>query len=83
MKLKDILKENGIDERINQIAWERIEKQFDDLEKSFKLIEKVNKGNDKRKELMITGLTSDIINKLNNLKSDIYDKARNIPPDIK
>jgi hypothetical protein len=51
--------------------------------KSLKLIQKTNSTDDKRKEIMINALASDIIRRLDDLKSDIYDKARNIPPNIK
>ena len=78
IKLKDILNEDTIDERLNNIEWEKMHKQIDGLLSSCKLIQKINKGNNKQKELMITALTSDIMKQINYLKSDIYDKARNI-----
>jgi hypothetical protein len=80
IKLKNILNENTIDERLNNVEWEKMEKQINSLVNSCKLIQKLNKGTDTKKELMISALTSDMLKQINNLKSDIYDKARNINP---
>ena len=80
---KKIVIPNNIDERLNNIAWDRMQEDMKSMVKSLKLIQKINKSSDKRKELMIDALASEVIKDLDHLKWDIYDKARNIPPDIK
>ena len=72
-----------IKERLNNIAWDRMQEDIKGMVKSLKLIQKTNTGNHKQKELMINALVVDVIKNLDHLKWDIYDKARNIPPDIK
>jgi len=83
ISLKNILNENNIDERLNNIAWDRMQEDMKDMVKSLKLIQKINKSSDKRKELMINALAAEVIKDLDHLKWDIYEKARNIPPTIK
>ena len=80
---KKIVVPNKINERLRQVEWEKMEDGIKGMIKSLKLIQKTNNTDDKRKEIMINALVSDIIRRLDNLKSDIYDKARNIPPNIK
>jgi hypothetical protein len=80
---KRIVIPNKINERLRQVEWEKMEDGIKGMIKSLKLIQKTNSTDDKRKEIMINALVSDIIRRLDDLKSDIYDKARNIPPDIK
>jgi hypothetical protein len=80
---KKIVIPNKINERLRQVEWERMEDDIKGMIKSLKLIQKTNSMDDKRKEIMINAMASDIIRRLDNLKSDIYDKARNIPPNIK
>jgi hypothetical protein len=80
---KKIVIPNKINERLNNIVWDRMQEDMKGMVKSLKLIQKINKGSDKRKEMMIDALASEVIKDLDHLKWDIYDKARNIPPDIK
>ncbi len=75
MKLKELLP-NSINEGLNNIEWERIQDDIEVMMRTLKLIKKTNKGNDKRKELVIDALTLDVVRRLDNLKSDIKDKAR-------
>jgi dTDP-4-amino-4,6-dideoxygalactose transaminase len=80
---KKIVIPNKIQERLNNVAWDRMQEDMKGMVKSLKLIQKINKSSDKRKELMIDALVADVIKNLDHLKWDIYDKARNIPPDVK
>ena len=80
---KKILIPNKIQERLNNVAWDRMQDDIKGMVKSLKLIQKTNTGNDKRKELAINALVADVIKNLDHLKWDIYDKARNIPPEVK
>jgi predicted phage-related endonuclease len=82
MKTK-ILVPNKIEERLNNIAWDRMQDDIKDMQKQCKLIQTTIKGNHKQKELLVQAMAQVIIKNLDHLKSDIYDKARNIPPDIK
>lgn len=82
MKTKIVIP-NKIQERLRQVEWEKMEDGIKGMIKSLKLIQKTNSMDDKRKEIMINALVSDIIRRLDNLRMDIYDKARNIPPNIK
>jgi len=82
MKTK-ILVPNKIEERLNNIAWDRMQDDIKDMQKQCKDIQKTIKGNHKQKELLVQAMAQVIIKNLDHLKSDIYDKARNIPPDIK
>jgi hypothetical protein len=82
MKTK-ILVPNKIEERLNNIAWDRMQDDIKDMQKQCKLIQTTIKGNHKQKELLVQAMAQLIIKNLDHLKSDIYDKARNIPPDIK
>jgi hypothetical protein len=83
IKLKNILNEDTIDERLNNIAWDRMQDDIKGMVKSLKLIQKVSKETHKNKELMIQALAGEVIKNLDHLKWDIYEKARNIPPTIK
>jgi hypothetical protein len=82
MKTK-ILVPNKIEERLNNIAWDRMQDDIKDMQKQCKAIQTTIKGNHKQKELLVQAMAQVIIKNLDHLKSDIYDKARNIPPDIK
>ena len=82
-KFSNILYKESLDERLNNIEWDRMQEDIAGMVKSLKLIQKFNKSTDKRKELMIQTLAVEIIKDLGHLKWDIYDKARNIPPTIK
>jgi hypothetical protein len=82
-KFSNILWKESLDERLNNIEWDRMQEDIAGMVKSLKLIQKFNKSTDKRKELMIQALAVEIIKDLGHLKWDIYDKARNIPPTIK
>ena len=80
---KKIVVPNAMNERLNNIQWDRMQEDIKDMVKSLKLIQKTNTGNHKQKELMINALVADVIKNLDHLKWDIYDKARNIPPEVK
>ena len=82
MKTK-ILVPNKIQERLNNVAWDRMQDDIKDMQKQCKAIQTTIKGNHKQKELLVQAMAQVIIKNLDHLKSDIYDKARNIPPDIK
>ena len=82
MKQK-IVVPNKIEERLNNIAWDRMQDDIKDMQKQCKAIQTTIKGNHKQKELLVQAMAQVIIKNLDHLKSDIYDKARNIPPDIK
>ena len=82
MKQK-IVVPNKIEERLNNIAWDRMQDDIKDIQKQCKAIQTTIKGNHKQKELLVQAMAQVIIKNLDHLKSDIYDKARNIPPDIK
>ena len=82
MKQK-IVVPNKIEERLNNIAWDRMQDDIKDMQKQCKAIQTTIKGNHKQKELLVQAMAQLIIKNLDHLKSDIYDKARNIPPDIK
>ena len=82
MKQK-IVVPNKIQERLNNVAWDRMQDDIKDMQKQCKAIQTTIKGNHKQKELLVQAMAQVIIKNLDHLKSDIYDKARNIPPDIK
>ena len=82
MKTK-ILVPNKIQERLNNVAWDRMQEDIKDMQKQCKVIQTTIKGNHKQKELLVQAMALSITKKLDNLRMDIYDKARNIPPDIK
>jgi len=80
---KKIVVPNAINERLNNIEWDRMQEDIKDMQKQCKDIQKTIKGNHKQKELLVQAMAQVIIKNLDHLKSDIYDKARNIPPDVK
>jgi hypothetical protein len=82
MKTK-ILVPNKIQERLNNVEWDRMQDDIKDMQKQCKAIQTTIKGNHKQKELLVQAMALSITKKLDNLRMDIYDKARNIPPDIK